>query len=190
MKQVKELQAKFVKWMKSLTQKEHILLAVACVFVLFWLSGIVYESVTGKLDKHEKTLKTELTKLKSVPEVIETNIKLRKRKAEVEEKLKGVELSQGGLAHLEQLIKTKAKISEKDFSIKPKSTRKISERFEQTPYSVKMEVTEYKNLLSFLRELVNGPKRMVLNTLNLTKSRNGQKLAVDLEVSSLKRIGS
>lgn len=111
--------------------------------------------------------------------------KLLQRRAEVERDFQSVEIKEGALSHLEGLIRDRAGIAQGAFNIKGQSPKPFGSGYQQTFYSVNFSTTDYPRFIDFLKELVDGPKPLVLKRLDIKRSRGGDKLDVDLEVGSI-----
>lgn len=111
--------------------------------------------------------------------------KLLQRRAEVERAFQSVEIKEGTTSHLEGLIRNTAGIDQGGFNIKAQSPKPFGKEYQQTFYSVNFSTTDYGRLIDFLKELVDGPKPLVLKRLDIKRSRSGDKLDVDLEVGSI-----
>lgn len=111
--------------------------------------------------------------------------RLVQRRTEIERDFQSVEIKESALSLLEGLIKGKAGISQGAFTIKEQAPKPFGNNYLQTFFAVKFSTTDYPRLIDFLQEMVDGPKPLVLKRLDVKRNRGGDKLDVDLEVSSI-----
>ena len=114
--------------------------------------------------------------------------RLIQRRAEIEQDFKSVEIREGALSHLEGLIRSKAGIEQGQFTIKDQPPKPFGNQYEQAFFTVNFNTTNYPRLIDFLEELVDGPKPLVIKRLDLKRSRGGDRLEVELEISSITKV--
>jgi hypothetical protein len=109
------------------------------------------------------------------------------RRKEVEQEFKSVDLKDGALSHLEGLIRDKAGILQGAFTIKDQPPKSFGNGYQQTFFTVNFSSTDYPKLIDFLQELVDGAQPLVLKRLDVKRNRSGDKMDVDLEISSISK---
>lgn len=175
------------QYFAKLSSREKAILAVAAVMIALvvvsksydWVSG-VFEEQTVRLDKAEQDLQAAAA-------MLQRHAKLRSRRDEIEAMYSEIEIKEGGLSLLERLLRTKANVTS-GFTIKDGPVRQFGGNYEQAPFSVKFPTNNLQTLVDFLTEVVHGPQKMVLTRLDIRKARTGDKLEVDMDVSSFRKI--
>lgn len=175
------------QYLANLSGREKAILAVAAVMIAIvsvsksydWVSSVFAEQ-TARLEKTQQDLQAAAA-------MLQRHAKLRTRRDEIETMYKEIEIKEGGLSLLEKLLRTKANVTS-GFTIKDGPVRQFGGNYEQAPFSVKFPTNNLQTLVAFLTEVVHGPQRMVLTRLDLRKSRAGDRLEVDMDVSSFRNV--
>ena len=171
-------------WYQRLSAREkHIILAA----VLFFLScGAYYTGtavtqsfslISGDIIQSERDLET-------VSVLLSQYSKIRAQRDQIEQEYKSVEFKEGVLSYLEDLIRRKLGLTS-GFTITPRAPAAFGGSYQQVPFTIKLTVSDFKALLSFLSDLISGPQPLLMTRLDIRTSRNGESLDVDLDVSSI-----
>lgn len=170
-----------------LSRRERLFLLGAGLLVAFLL--LLY--ISGPLTTAFRRQSAELAKARmdaaTLPGVARRYLEIRARRAGIENRYKQVEFRDGTvLSHLEKLIREKAEIPSKEFNIRQGEARDFGRDYQQTPFTVKFSTAKVPSLVEFLKELVEGPKPMVLSRLDITRRRGSNRLDVEIDASAIK----
>lgn len=179
------LQEKIKEWFTSLSEREKGMVLVAVIVTLMVGIENVYTPINERMTKQAKELDRLNKELQALPYALERYTKLQASKDLVEREFKGVEMKEGALAYLEGLVKTKAGIAE-GFTIRDRTVRKFSEKYEQVPFAVNFRITDFPRLITFLEALTGGEQPLIVSQIELTRSRKADNLDVKIEVSSIR----
>ena len=174
------------QWHKF-SRREHAMIAGAALVLVFTLCYLVYEPIQDAFDAQAVALAEAQGRTRTIGGTLEGYLKLKARRDLIESRYREVEFKEGALSHIENLIRTKALVTS-GYTIKDNTPRPFGGSYEQVPYSVRFQISSLSALLDFLKEVVHGPRPLILSRLELQKSRIGDRLDVDLDVSSLRKI--
>ena len=182
---INEFSEKARDYYLKLSQREKmficLVLIVAAVIGLYEASVPVvdaFEAQSMELIKSEENLGTAARE-------IARYATLKSRRDEIENLYKAVEIKEGIKTHLENLIKTKAGVTDQ-FKIKEGIVKDFGDKYQRASFTVEFTITDLPRLVEYLKELVQGPKPLALTSLKLTKRPAGDALDVVLEVSSIR----
>lgn len=173
------------QWAK-LSKREQGILAAGLAFVIFMCAYWIYVPVSEGFQAVEKRFADAQVRARATGGALERYLKLRARKDAIESRYREVEFKEGALSHLENLIRNKAGIAS-GFTIKDGQPRAFSGGYEQLPISIKFSTTNVPALVDFLKEVVHGSRPLILSRLDISKPRRGDRLEVDIDVSSLRK---
>lgn len=122
--------------------------------------------------------------LKALPHVLDRYKKFKARKEQLEQEFREVEIKEGEQSLLETILSNKV---EPGFDISPTQTTPFGGTYEQASFNVRFTVSSLNVLVEILNEISTGKKRMLLTTLSLSKDTAGEKLRVELGVSSIRQ---
>lgn len=176
------------EWFRKLTAREILLIVGALVIGLVMGIVVIVEEVRATFADQQRRLALLQEAINNIPARLETHARLKARRQAIEQQFRMVEMREGALSYLENLIKTKAGVPSGAFTIKDFPSRSFGKDFEQTPYSVKFTTSNLSTLIEFLRELVHGEQPFLVSKLDLRMARNNEALEVELEVSSIRRV--
>lgn len=183
---IENLKQKFL----NLSSREQVMVLGTLALCLFYILNFAFNNVTKLSQKQEERLKIAERDLNAMPNVVERHMSLKFRQKAAEKEFENIKLSDGALAHLENLIQEVAGISD-GYLIKDKAPQKFSDKYQQLPFQVTFNTTDFEKLIDFLMELENGEKPLILSSLNLTKSggRN-PKIRVQIVASAVEKLKS
>ena len=174
-----------VEYYRKMSQREKVIIAAALCVAAFM--GI-YEASVPIIDAFESQ-QTELLKaeenLSTAARELARYTNLKSRRDEIENVYKAVEIKEGIKTHLENLIKTKAGVTDQ-FRIREGLVRDFGEKYQRASFTVDFTISDLPHLVEYLRELVQGTKPLALTSLKLSKRPAGDMLEVTLEVSSIR----
>lgn len=174
-----------VRQLKGLTTRERsiigVLLVGLAVAALYWFATQVQTLFAAQAER--------LTAAESAVEKLDDNlgryVKLKAHRDEIERTYRGVEIKEGVYAHIEGLLRTKLGLSS-GFTIKDSPAKDIGRNFEQTTYTVDLEVGGIQAIVEFLSEVVHGPRPLLLSRLEIRKTPRGDKLIVGFDVINIR----
>lgn len=172
---------------QGLTKREKAIILVAAVVVAFMGLYQIYEPIRASFRSQSERLATLEANMKGVGLSIERYMKFKARRDKIEEDYKGIEFKEGALSHLENLVRSKAGIAT-GFTIKDNPPKEFAGNYEQTPFNIKFTTTNLESLIEFLKELARGPRPLIISKIDLQKSRFADRLEVDVDASSIRRI--
>ena len=183
-----KLQALLREQLKKLSAREKIIVSIACGMIAITLAYQVYKPVRNAFQDQARRAERIQEQLKPVSTAIARYSRLKARKAAIELAYKEVEIKEGMLSNLENLVRNQAGISS-GFTIHDRPEKTIGDNYRQAPFSIKFVITDFPRLISFLKELVHGEHPMILTKLDLKKRPAGDALEVEMEVNSVYRVG-
>jgi hypothetical protein len=156
-----------------------VMIIIGILMVMQPISSLFSEQALelAKVEQEARNIGSELTRYQRLVD----------RRKEVEQEFKSVDLKDGALSHLEGLIRDKAGISQGAFTIKDQPPKSFGNGYQQTFFTVNFSSTDYARLIDFLQELVDGAQPLVLKRLDVKRSRSGDKMDIDLEISSISK---
>jgi hypothetical protein len=171
----------------GLSERERKLLAVGILVTIVIAVLAVTQPIRSIFAEQNLELEKVIMESQQISTELTRYQRLISRRREVEQEFKSVELKDGALSHLEGLIRDKAGIGQGAFTIKDQAPRPFGNDYQQTFFTVNFATTDYPKLIDFLQELVAGKQPLLLKRLSLKRSRGGEKLDVDIEVSSISK---
>ncbi|MBX7137274.1 MAG: hypothetical protein K1X83_04750 [Oligoflexia bacterium] len=173
-------------YLAAMSGREKLLIGVGLIVLL----GLALVQIYGSISAGFSSQSVEITRLErdlnDLSTLLDRYTKVKSRRDAIENQYKSVEINEGVYSHLENLIK-KFALVDSGFTISENPQLKFGGNYLQLPFVVKFTTTNLKALVDFLKQIVEGPKPLVISRLNLTRSRGRDSLDVELEVSSIKR---
>jgi len=164
-------------------------LVVVVVLVVGVILSFNICSCTNQIFKAQQAeMERAKTESESVALVLKNYFKFKRKRDAIENQYKEVEISEGALSYLENLVKTKAQIELGRFQISDSAAKPFGLNFEQQPFSIKFSTTNLQAFVEFLKELSEGVKPFVFSSLDLSRMRGSDQLQVAMEVSSVRRV--
>jgi hypothetical protein len=171
----------------ALSRREQLLISSAAAVAVFVGVYSVLEPISEAFDHQAVELVEAQGRTKSVSGTLERYLKLKAKREAIEGRYRKVEFEDGALSHLENLIRTKALVAS-GFTIKDSPSRPFGGNYEQVPLTVRFSTANFEALIDFLNEVVHGPRPLILGRLSLQRSRMGDRLDVELDVSNLRKL--
>ncbi|MCB0317170.1 MAG: hypothetical protein KDD56_00330 [Bdellovibrionales bacterium] len=169
----------------KLSAQERSLIIVALILVSLFILAPIYDEIESIFTKQTQKLKTVQANVKLTPKKIAEYLSLKKRRDEVKERYKKVELKQGVRSHIESLI-SKHIGNDASPTIQNLNLKQIGQGYVQEPFKVNFNASDLKSLSKFLKDLVEGSQPLVLSRLVIRSSRSGERLEVSLDTSSIR----
>ena len=171
---------------RKFSPREKFIVGICGAIVVLFLANELYAPVAEAFEN--QTLEVEQAKnaLDLVAPEIQRYKKLKTKRDEIENKYRQVEFQEGVLSHLEKLINEKLGLTSGAFTITDKS-QDFGAEYTQRIFTIKFKVTNMAKFVDFLKEIVKGPKPLLLSRVDATKSYTGDRLDVEIDASSLSR---
>lgn len=181
--------ASTLSYYKKLQPRERKLAIFAVLVVLFIATREIVLSVQDQFESQETRLEKALSEMDLTSAALFRYTTLKSRQRAIEEAYKQVELDGPVLSYLEKLLKEKAGIAS-GFTIRDKPSRQFGGGYEQTPYTIRFTTVDMGKLVEFLKELTEGPRPVLLASIDMKPRPSRDSLEVELEISSIKRVKS
>lgn len=172
-------------WFRALTLREKALIGggIAVAIPIMLYQGIYLPTVAA-FSAQSDLLETISQDLKTVPHILDRYKRLKGKKDQIENEFRQVEIKEGEQSLLENILSGKV---DPGFDITPISTTNFGGSYEQANFNVRFSTGSLSNVVDILSEISTGKKRMLLTNLNLSKDSSGEKLRVELGVSSIRQ---
>jgi len=172
-----------------MSSREKSLIAAGVVIILGFVIYAVYEPIQKAFSAQGARFEETIHTMDNVSIALARYAKLRARRQTIEDLYKEVEISEGVRSLLANIVESKAGIPAGQYDIDGRDAREFGTGYEQTPFRLRFIITDYKRLVSFLNEIVNGPKPLILTGLDIKKRQTADgSLEVELDVSSIRRV--
>lgn len=179
---------KIQKQILALSRREQLLVALAAVVAVVMGLYSIYEPIRDAFDHQAVELAEAKTRSGSVARTLEQYLKLKARRDTIEGVYRKVEFEEGALSYLDNIIQTKARIPSGQFKILDNPARPFGGNYEQSTFGVRFSTSNLEALVDFLTEVVRGTRPLILGRLSLQKSRLGDRIEVEVDVSSLRKV--
>ena len=184
-----KITASLLGYWKRSAERERVLIgvsivaiAVAAVYQVAAWGGQVFAAQQERLSEAQKDADR-------AAQLLQSYLKLSAHKQQLEKQFEQVENREGGLGYLENLVRNEAGVTE-GFAIKDSPVKAFGGNYEQAPFNISFSITSLEKLVAFLKALVHGSQPFILSKLDIQKSRRAERLEVDLEVSSIRRVST
>ena len=175
-----------IKGFKRLSSREQFIIVGGISLIIpVALYQTMYIPAYDAFVEQSETIKRIQQDFSTVPFVLARYKKLKAKKDHIEEEFKQVEIKEGEQSLLENLLSGKV---EAGFDITPMPPQPFGGNYEQANFSVRFTTSSLSNVVDILTEISTGKKRMLLTTMSLSKDSTGEKLRVELGVSSVRQI--
>jgi len=173
----------------SLSSREKIVVGSLIAIVILTAIYYLCSSISQSFQDQTEALAKAREEAGQVEPLLRTYLEQLKRRDLIKDRFREVEFKEGVISHLEELAQRKAGLAQGEFSITTNpNTRSFGEDFEQVAYTIKLnKLNNLPGLVELLKELVEGPRPMLLTGLNITKQRGINILQVDIDVSAIKK---
>lgn len=182
-----QLASQVSDYLKKLSPREKAIIFIAAAMVLVSIGYQIYKPINEAFIAQQKKQAEIQEQMTFVTTALGRYSRLKSRQAEIELAYKEVEIKEGALSHLENLVRNKAGIAS-GFTIRDKPTKEFGGNYEQAPFSIKFTITDFPRLVEFLKELVHGQHPMILASLDLKKRPAGDAIEAEMDVSSVRKV--
>jgi hypothetical protein len=171
---------------KKLSSRERGLVLGSIAFVLCALMYNAYESASMAFTEQEERLrKAQEALVQWLPEKIARYSSLKSKRDAFENRFRSIEIKQGVPSLVESIFTSKLGAAGSALNVTEQASASLGDLFVLKPYNVRFNTTSLKGLADFLRELTEGEQPLLLKELDLTKMGIGDRLEVNLKVSSI-----
>lgn len=184
---IEQLRIRAIEQYRKMDRREIVLVALAMFMISLVLVSQVWGWVSSAYETQAAELEQTEKEVQEVSALLQRYLRLQQRRTAIEASYQQIEIKEGGLSLLERLIRTEAGISS-GFVIKDNPPRQFGGNYEQAPFNVKFPTSDMSKLIDFLDKLIHGPQPMVLTRLDLRKNRGSDRIDVELDVSSFRKV--
>ena len=181
MRSLKAQRDRVVEWVIALSVREKAILAVAALMIVTYLSYLIIVPVRAAFVSQNDELARLSSELEGVDRVLDTYVKLKQRRDQIEQEYSDIEVKEGDL---ERIIREKIGTSTIP-TIRAAEPEEFGGNFQQTSFKVSFQVTSVSSLVDLLKELVSGKSPVILTRFEM--QRRPDRLDVEIEVSSIRR---
>lgn len=172
-------------WARSLSFREKILIGSGIAAIIpIAIYQIAYLPTLEAFKDQTISLEKVSQDLKTVPHILDRYRRFKAKKDQIENEFRQVEIKEGEQSLLENILSGKV---DSGFDITPISTTNFGGSYEQANFNVRFTTTSLASVVDILSEISTGKKRMLLTNLSLSKDSSGEKLRVELGVSSIRQ---
>jgi len=183
------VKARSLEYLHKLTFREKTIIAVCLALALVFGLYNMYQPLKASFARQSAQIEKLQTDSETVTHLLNRHLELSTRKNEIEGAYQQIAGRGGMLSYIEGVITNKMSIQQSDFEIREQATRSFAGDFEQAPFLIKFNTQDFPKLVEFLAELAHGPRPLIISRLDLKKTRAGDALEVEIDVSSLRRTG-
>ena len=155
------------------------------VLIPLFLNQLAIKPVIGAFQDQTQTLEQLRQDFQTTPFILDRYRKVAQKKQDIENEFKQVEIKEGEQSLLETILTGKV---DAGFDITPGQTRGFGGSYEQASFQVRFTTTSLSTLVDLLKEITTGAKRMLLTSMSISKDASGEKLRVELSVSSIRKL--
>jgi hypothetical protein len=179
---------KIFQYYQNLSQREK-LLVIGGVLVLapLFINTLLIKPIYEKFKAQTAALAQLESDIKTVPFILDRYRRFAAKKTDLENEFKQVEIKEGEQSLLENIVSGKV---DPGFDITAGQTRNFGGSYEQAAFTVRFSISSLSTLVDLLKEITTGAKRMLLTSLTISKDPSGEKLRVEISVSSIRQIKS
>lgn len=182
---ISQLKSSILTYYSKSSKREKILALISVLVLGSVAFSTIVTPIQAAFDLQSRRIAKAEQDLKDVNLLTGRLKKLKLKKDSVEEYYKKVEIKEGVRSYLENLLQNQARIPVGKYIIKPGVTRKLSTNYSQVSFNVEFPTEDITSLVNFLSTLTQGDHPLVLNKLEIDKSRRNDKFEVSLEVSNI-----
>lgn len=174
------------QWFKNLSGREKVIIGGGlCALIPIFVYQLAYLPVKELVEDQTSVLSKLQEDYKTVPFILDRYRRFNTKKQQIENEFKEVEIKEGEQPFLESILTDKV---DAGFDITPDPVRTFGGNYEQAPFKVRFSTANINKLVEVLTEISTGKKRLLITGLNVSKDTNGDKLRVELNVSSIRQL--
>lgn len=172
-------------WYIRLSYREKgIIISGILVLVPLFGNEILVKPIRLQFDRQSLEINQLKQDVQTIPFILDRYLKVATKRSQIEEEFKQVEIKEGEQSLLETILTGKV---DPGFDITPGPVRAFGGSYEQASFTVRFSVSSLGALVSLLSEITTGGKRMLLTSASIAKDASGEKLKIELTVSSIRR---
>ncbi len=175
-------------YLSNLSQRERVLIMAGLLTAFLMGSYMIYEPISHAFYEQTRTINELERDAKSVALLLERYAKLKAKRVIIESEYRKVEIKEGALSYLENLIKLKTGLSG-GFTIREGQAAPLGEGFELASFDIRYEINDLSKIVDLLKEIVHGKQPMILGEIDLRKIGYTDRIAVHLDINSIRREG-
>jgi len=183
--QLRELGQRARAWFVRLSLRERVLIVLSGVIGLGITGATILEPIQEAFLDQELRLAQAEQNVGRTADLVEKYLKLKSRRDAIEREYQGVEIKEGAVAYLERLLGRRFESNPRP-EIKDLPSQKIGTRFEQNSYTIRAQSRSLDTLVQFLKDLVHGEHPLLLTRLKVARSRRGDRLEFQMDVSTIR----
>jgi len=183
--QLRELGQRARAWFVRLSLRERVLIVLSGVIGLGITGATILEPIQEAFLDQELRLAQAEQNVGRTADLVEKYLKLKSRRDAIEREYQGVEIKEGAVAYLERLLGSRFESNPRP-EIKDLPSQKIGTRFEQNSYTIRAQSRSLDTLVQFLKDLVHGEHPLLLTRLKVARSRRGDRLEFQMDVSTIR----
>jgi hypothetical protein len=172
---------------RKLSLREKLLCFAAFIAVASFVVSWSVENVRQRFEVQSLEIESSQRAVQEVAKGLVLYAQLSEKKRAIEERYKQIEIAEGVRSHIEELLKTRGGITS-GYTIREQPTTSFGGNYELAPYSIRFSSTSVSNVITFLGELVHGPKPLILTDLEIKRTRIGDRLDININVNTIRRI--
>jgi hypothetical protein len=175
-----------LKKFESLSQREqYLVLGGFAVVIPLFLHALLIKPVIENFREQRVALEQLDSDFKTIPFVLDRYRKFARKKTDLEREFKQVEIKEGEQSLLENILSGKV---DPGFDITAGQTRNFGGNYEQAAFTVRFSTSRLATVVELLTEITSGAKRMLLTSLSISRDPSGEKLRVEISVSSIRQV--
>ncbi len=171
----------------KLNPNELRLILLAAAVLIFIGIYSVYNPIMEAFAKQNAELAALSEAETNIVPLLERYQKLIVKKSAAEQRYKELEFKEGEVSFLEKLVQERAKIPFGRYTIRPGKEQDFGKAFKLLQFSVKFDTSALDTLISFLSEVVQGERPLIISRLDLKKNPVTNVLSVDIDVRSIRQ---
>lgn len=173
----------------KLSKREQAIIGVLIAYVVVWSGYTAFEMTRDAFEAQSLKLAKLEGQVKNAPRASQGYLKLLRRRKAIETRYKSLASTSSASARIESALKKFDKIDSNTVKLDQKMSRTFADGFEQLQYQVEFQIEDYPQMAEVLKELSSGEPALQLLRIKLSRLRNGQRLGVELDMSSIRRTG-
>ena len=175
---------KALDWYTELGQRERNLIIAGILFIIGMIVYSVGSTLIQDFDRQKRIIAELETSNSQVAGYAGEFGAAKQRLADIEKQFESIKFEGGVRSHLETLLTNTARIEK--YKIRPNRPLKLGDAYQLEPFNISFDTTDLASLTNFLKEVIYGPRPLLITRLDIAKSRRTNKLTVTLDVNSVK----
>ena len=174
-------------WLRFSMREKALIGGCVLVIIPFCIYEYAILPVREAFSEQEKRIAKLTDEYKSVPFILDRYTRLKQKRDQLETEFKEVEIKEGEQSLLENILSGKVDVG---FDIVAGGTHAFGGSYEQANFTVRFTTSSLSSVVSVLKEVSTGSKRLIITTLLLSRDPNADKIKVEVGVSSIRQRGA